>query len=207
MAEESQPGGSEDTLPDRPFMPEAEVLALADLLRGSRNYLEFGSGGSTRLAMDINVPHIVSVETSRAYAELVRTYRDRVLTKSRLDVLVADIGNTGAWGYPTTSCDRVKWPNYSLGIWDQMPSDFTPDFILIDGRFRVATLMTAFLHVNAGCMIMIDDFMTRDRAYGAILEVVHPIRTIGRAGLFEASNALNRKGVIDVLRRFIFDPR
>jgi hypothetical protein len=40
-------------VPDTPFMPERNVTALAEAMRGAACYLEYGAGGSTVLASKI----------------------------------------------------------------------------------------------------------------------------------------------------------
>ena len=58
-------------VPALPHMPEAGIAKLRELLTVSQCYLEYGSGGSTRLAASLDVPIIYSVESDQAFLNAV----------------------------------------------------------------------------------------------------------------------------------------
>jgi hypothetical protein len=78
-----------------PHMSAAEVVVLQDLMRsGVSRYLEFGSGGSTLMAVRAHIKTIVSVESDPQWAAAVRSDPE---IAPRIDdcsavVLHADIG-------------------------------------------------------------------------------------------------------------------
>jgi hypothetical protein len=53
-----------------------------------------------------------------------------------------DIGEVGAWGYPTNSTNSRTWPSYSESI---LKYGHEADLVLVDGRFRVACALYAVL--------------------------------------------------------------
>lgn len=129
-----------------PHMSAAETELFKKYLGVTKKYVEFGAGGSLCLAVGIeSINTLYGVEGDKRWLNHMMLDA-RILenvTRGRLHLFHADIGPTGDWSVPLNAKHVSRWPFYSLGIWRHLPKDF--DFILIDGRFRVACALVALL--------------------------------------------------------------
>jgi len=123
----------------------------------SRNYLEFGMGGSTIAAIEKGLP-VVSVESDQTWISNVKaTISDRFPEKAKnFKPLFIDIGPTREWGIPCSKDKQHLWPNYFMSVWAQLEED--PDFVLIDGRFRTACFFSCLFALPPTAKIAIHDF-------------------------------------------------
>lgn len=138
-------------------MNQQEIDLFSETIKNSRNYLEYGAGGSTKLVTGLGtIKQIVSVESDPDYI------RDHVMDapevrnaveNGRLQFLTPDIGPTGDWGSPLDLSKRHLWPNYAQCPYE---SDFIPDLILIDGRFRVACALVAAFKAPEATVLLHD---------------------------------------------------
>src|SRR4051812_3128434 len=95
-------------------MTRPEAVLFESFLRASRNYLEFGSGGSTVMASQNVKERIVSVNSSREWLDKVAAAVTNLPGKKpELILRHVDIGPTKEWGYPTSAEARSRWPAYS----------------------------------------------------------------------------------------------
>jgi hypothetical protein len=148
-----------------PRMSNAELSLFKSFLRCSTGYVEFGSGGSTCLASEMAKGAITSVDSSKDWQNKVREI-------CPADLVYVDIGPVGEWGYPTDPTTEPSWPAYYETIWDRCPVSFDADLYLVDGRFRVACVMSILLHCRPDAVIMVHDFASRKH--------YHPIREVAR---------------------------
>ena len=198
---------SVQSVPERPHMPEPVIAWLEEKLRLSTCFLEYGSGGSTRLAASIGVPHIVSVESDRAFAAAVHAAVTSSETQSLCKVIHADIGRTKGWGHPVGFEAFRRWPNYSLAPWDFLRGNHpAPDLILIDGRFRVACFLASLLEAQPGTAILFDDYGDRVARYGHVEAFVRPAEQIDRSAVFVVPEKLPIRAVARSLARFACIP-
>lgn len=194
-------------VPDRPHMPEAVVSWLEAQLRRSRCFLEFGSGGSTRLAASLNVPEIVTIESDPTFMDAVRAALEKDQTASNCALIYADVGQTQQWGYPLNFAGFRRWPNYALGAWDYLRENrLSPDLILIDGRFRVGCFLVSLLDARPGTKILFDDYDDRKEVYGSVEKFVTPTRLLDRSAVFTVPEKLPRQAVARALARYISIP-
>ena len=163
--------------------------AFGERLARSRSYLEFGSGASTLLAGRLGVP-TVAVESDRFFARSVRAALPPGAPVRFADV---DIGVTIEWGKPLHSRPtpaRVRrWSSYVTAPYALL--DGFPDFILVDGRFRLACALEAVRRARAGghaATMMFDDYIDRPQYHGIEAHIGAP-RMMGRAAFFELDPA------------------
>lgn len=142
-------------------MSQSEIEMFLETVKGSRNYLEYGSGGSTKtlakLFPDISV---TSVESDAEFIQkevMQDEHVQNALKAGMLKFLVPDLGPVGKWGYPTDQSKIHLWPNYALC---PFMHGYQPDFILIDGRFRVACGLLAALQAPAA-KVLVHDYTIR----------------------------------------------
>lgn len=139
-----------------------------DTLKASKRYLEFGTGGSTYLAAKFD-KEFVAVDSDRFFLRSVqKKIRDDGYAKPVGQTFrYADIGLTAHWGRPIgpgmDSPKRLeKFRRYS-DIPPESLAGGTPDFVLVDGRFRVACVLKALrlLRQESGWTIAMDDYGDR----------------------------------------------
>jgi hypothetical protein len=70
-------------------------------------------------------------------------------------------------------------------------ADLRPDLVLIDGRFRVACLMTVLLRIQRPVRVLFDDYADRPK-YQRAEALVRPRRMIGRMAEFEVDPGMIR---------------
>lgn len=172
-------------VPARPHMPKAAVEFLDEQLKASKCFLEYGAGGSTRLAMRNKVPVIYSVESDPDFAHAMRRIIKREKGESQVKITVPPIGPTKIWGYPENKESVGKWPIYPLGIWDTIAAaGHMPDLALVDGRFRLACTLTCLLKMKPGSTIIFDDYVGRERRYKDIESIIEPVALKDRTAVF-----------------------
>lgn len=196
------------SVPERPHMPEASVAHLEARLKTSKCYLEYGSGGSTRTAAALGVAHVFSVESDKHFAEAVRQATAKEPRVGSIFVHTVDVGETGAWGMPTSSLASKLWPDYPLGIWRFIKkARVSPDLVLIDGRFRVACFLTAVMNTRPGTQILMDDYVGREKRYARVEAIVPLKETISRMAVFETPESYDSRALAEALARAVLDPR
>jgi len=192
------------TVPEIPHLVPSAIEWLMQELPGVQRYLEFGAGGSTRLAASMGVPLIVSVESDPDFAQAVR---DAVAgtPKSNVEVIHVDIGPIKAWGSPIDTSKKRTWWHYPTVGWDRFTGKSGPDLIVIDGRFRPACFLLSLLRAAPGTKILFDDYAERP-AYKVVERFVEPTKMLGRSAVFFVPKQLDRPEVAKELEISYFKP-
>lgn len=190
----------------RPAMRPRELALVTALMSRARHMLEFGAGGSTTLALKLGVSRIVAVESDASWIERLKADEAaaRAITEGRLRLLHADIGATVALGAPADRAARERWPDYASLPWAHVDQDAL-DLVLIDGRFRVACIMQAVLHVRPQTLIAVHDFWNRP-AYHAVLPYLDPVARRERLGVFRPKPAFDRAEAEQLFTRSAYLP-
>ncbi|WP_168709721.1 tetratricopeptide repeat protein [Brenneria roseae] len=190
-------------IPDRPRMSEKEIQLFERYLKQAKSYFEFGSGGSTKLAAKNDV-EIFGVESDKQWVETLKK-EGGPLCK----VEYVDIGPTQAWGYPVNNTYREKYPDYSEAI---LQYDSAFDFILVDGRFRIACTLNAIKHTLekqkniADTLIFIHDFWNRPN-YHAVLMFLDIEEKVDSAGVFKLKNHIDIALLNKMLEEYKYIPQ
>ena len=183
-----------------PRMSNEEAALFLAFVRNSRNYVEFGTGGSTVVASRHVQSSILSVDSSQDWLDQVSTACASSQTKPEL--IFIDIGPTGEWGYPIDASMKSRWPDYHSAIW-KMPHSARADLYFVDGRFRVACFAQIVLHGNPNAIIGIHDFGSRPR-YHCVREIAREVATAGDISFFRP---LAEKDAAEaILRSFRTEP-
>jgi hypothetical protein len=173
-------------------LPEEVAEALTAIYSEGVVVLEYGSGGSTFLALDANEENIIySCETdARWLSELSSEIALRQLSH-RFFPVFQDVGQTKEWGYP---CFDKQSYDESRGIqfvqapilpWRVMQRHgVSPDIVFIDGRFRVASFLATYLNVSRPCTVVFDDYRDRE-CYHVVECILKPSGFIDRTAFFE----------------------
>ncbi|MEO8175983.1 MAG: hypothetical protein ABI626_04920 [Sphingomicrobium sp.] len=176
---------------DAPWFDREGVEAFKDELAKASSYLEYGSGGSPVLADRAGIP-VVIVEADPYFAQAVRSR----ISGRKVDLLNPNMGLIGFYGTPLLR-RRAKSRRYIEAPYPRAPF---PDFILIDGRYRVACALSAAKHANeAGrrAMLMFDDYARR-RYYHQVEEHLGQPQLRGRAAFFTVGTREVEQSAIDL---------
>ncbi|WP_374408325.1 heparinase II/III family protein [Pelagerythrobacter sp.] len=161
-----------------PRMQEDEVTYVTCNYQNADVILEYGSGGSTRVAAHMHGKLVMSVESDLDRARQLR--RDLAGAASPVILQHVDIGEVAPSGRPLT--DR-SWRNshgYANSVWDQ-PWFRQPDIVLINGRFRTACLASVILRTNRPVKVLFDDY---GEHFQLIERAAKPVKTVGRMAEF-----------------------
>jgi hypothetical protein len=169
-------------IPDEPHMSDYEKIRFVSLLKASEYYLEYGSGSSTIFARDLGVPNIVSVESDKRWYKAVKK---RIGNDEAHHILYVDIGKTNKWGTPKTDRNWSNYSQYALAPWlYYTDAEFSPNLILIDGRFRVACFLATLLFGKTDSDILFHDYKKR-KNYQVIEKFIEPITMIDNMAYFK----------------------
>jgi hypothetical protein len=161
--------------PDADFQGE-EFSFLREALGKSKYYGEYGVGASTTWVYRNFGCQIRAVETDAHWIELATI--DAAFP--RCEIVHVDVGPIESWGYPRTYASAEKFPQYFDAIFGD---NFSPDVILIDGRFRVACFLTSVKRAKPGTIIIFDDYPERP-LYHVVEEVLSPEKVGSRQAKF-----------------------
>ena len=121
-----------------PAMTRDEIAILSKYTNKCVSYFEFGVGGSTVHVFNNSDCKIRGVDSSLEWLDNVQ----RVVDSERVLLNHIDIGPIGGWGRPVDDKFKHKWCDYSMSIHE---TDVVPDFILVDGRFRVGCILQSII--------------------------------------------------------------
>ncbi|WP_256822860.1 MULTISPECIES: tetratricopeptide repeat protein [unclassified Pseudomonas] len=162
----------------------AEVAAYVKKLYTQASViLEYGSGGSTLLAANMPDKTVISVENDARWAQDMQAWIANAVLPSRPMIYPVDVGETGKWARPKNARHWKKFHTYPLRVWDE-PFFEQPDVILIDGRFRIACFVTAYLRATKPVIVLFDDYLDR-RHYHVVERLLAPTAFVGRMARFD----------------------
>lgn len=191
-----------------PRMSEAEA-ALMDKYTPDGCVLEFGAGGSSAFFAKKGVRQLISVESDREWINrmLLGNSTLRQWAKAgRWRPFHVQIGATGEWGFPLSQEPAVAWLNYHQAIWDAVDAAAL-DFVLVDGRFRVACALQLLLRAREKTpRILVHDFAQREY-YAVLLEFFDVVEQAETAVILDRKAPVPLAEVALCLQRHQFDNR
>ena len=188
-------------------MSKNERVLFDKLINKSRNYLEFGLGGSTIRAIQKSNAKIYTVESSPEWIGYMRQYTIlRFFENKRLFIFCVDIGTTREWGYPVTGKVQNTFDCYSSSVFESIDAK-TLDLVLVDGRFRVACTLKIILECNKNndLKILIHDFWNR-KNYHVLLKYLDELGKADTMGIFSIKKNINLKSVKEDLEVYKTNP-
>lgn len=171
-------------------LPSNESDHLRAAYADARVILEYGSGGSTRVAAEMPGKLVFSVESDRDWATSLQAELDGAGLPSPAIVYYVDIGRTGLWGRPVDSSSWQKFHRFPTAIWNE-PFFRHPDLVLIDGRFRAACFVATCMAITRPVRLLFDDYNERP-VYQLVEEIARPARMIGRMAEFQLEPGMIR---------------
>ena len=187
------------------LMSPSEKDLLKKYTSTSKEYLEFGSGGSTFYVLK-NSPSamVISVESDAGWIEFIRKWNYiRESEKNRLRIHIVDIGQTGEGGVPVQMERKHSFPDYSSSVFSQINPEYI-DTVLVDGRFRVACILQTILHCSQDVVILVHDFKNRFY-YHAILNFLDEIEFTETLAVFKIKPDINYDKVRECYEYFKYD--
>ena len=189
-----------------PAMSAAEQDLLRAALAGRQAGLEFGCGGSTALLLEAGLPRLLSADSDAGW--LRRVAADPrcapALAEGRLRLLHCHIGATGNWGWPKDAGCLPQWPGYWRDPWE---SAGLVDFVLVDGRFRVAAALNGMPRLAPGGVLAVHDFWTRAAYQAPLLRHFALLGSAGSLALLEPKRPADAALLAADLTAHGFDPR
>ncbi|MGJ8587099.1 MAG: glycosyltransferase family 2 protein [Yoonia sp.] len=164
-------------------LPNESAELVRKCYQRSKNILEYGSGGSTALALELGADRVVAVESDKTWARDISAKLSSHFDNDRFWIHHADIGPTRAWGRPLNAKSFREFYRYPTEIWDQL-GDWHPDVVFIDGRFRAACFLTTMLRIQRPVTVLFDDYISR-KQYHMVEQFAKPVETAGRLVRFE----------------------
>lgn len=163
-------------------MTDPEIAALRMAYQGAACILEYGAGGSTVLAGDLATEAVFAVESDAVWLRKLKRWFDHARPQVSVTLHHGNIGATRAWGHPAEPLKPALWGNYPLSVWDR-PDFLHPDVVLIDGRFRLACMITTLVKITRPVLVLVDDYIDRPY-YHRIEDLVGPPDMCGRMARF-----------------------
>ena len=158
-------------------------------------YAEYGCGLSTLYSTNIAKKRTISVDTDINWVQKIK---DNLLESNIIDIHYIDIGPTGNWGMPQSYSKRNNFKNYLNIIWS---NNDKPDFVLIDGRFRIASFLTSLKFAEKNTIICFDDYVNR-KIYNIVEEFEQPFLLNERQAYFKVSKDYDLEKLNNLIDKF-----
>lgn len=141
-----------------PYLKPNDKQMFYKYLQTATHYFEYGSGGSTyQAASSENIQKVYSVESD---FEWHNKLKEILHDKTNISFFYNEMdASPNDWGNPGPKSTPVQWEQYS-SYYPQLPPEERRkvDFILVDGRFRVACCLKSFAYMSDSCILAFDDF-------------------------------------------------
>lgn len=174
-------------------LSEKEQNFLIKHCKHCKNYLEFGSGGSTFLVLlQTDIKNVTSIESDSNWIKYLEKW-EFIKQEKRLKFRYINIGEVGFLGIPQDPKAKNLYPLYSSEIFKEN-NNF--DFVFIDGRFRVACTIQTILNCNKNTTILIHDFNNREE-YHYILKYLDIIDTMDTMCIFKIKEKINKEELLN----------
>lgn len=143
------PTRPEPSLLHRPRCDAAETDFLMSAIQSvpdRRWYMEYGASGTAKIACSVGYRLISILDSDAQHIKRI-TAEFGPEKNVNFRPLHADIGQVDNLGFPTDLVGARRWPNYVMKPWYCPPQDSIamPDFIFVNGTFRMACCLNAAL--------------------------------------------------------------
>ena len=173
-------------------MTRVEQELLADTYSQSESVFEWGMGSSTLIAEHMGIQRLTAVDSASVW---VKTCRTKVRQQYKL--VHVNIGDVKKFGNPKDESRKEQWPDYSTAVSNETEPF---DVYLIDGRFRVACALQAFLHGTNTSLVLIHDFQRPD--YQPVLDVANVVRRVGQLVVLQKKASVTTKTLTSLWEKY-----
>ena len=173
-------------------------------LESSKTYGEYGVGKSTKYVAKNSRAKIISVDSDLKWIDKTRSEIGQIKLKLKsIDLHYVNLGPVGEWGRPLSYDNIDNADEYANYIWSQK---MVPDFVLIDGRFRVYCFLTSVQKAPKNTVIFFDDYVER-KHYHIVEKFVKPHELNARQAIFKVDKIENRELIQSYINhfKFVFD--
>ncbi|MEI0489731.1 hypothetical protein [Brachyspira pulli] len=192
------------------LMTEDERELFVKSISESKEYLEFGSGGSTFIALKTTKANITSVESDIDWINHMRDNKTIFEEEQfcRLKFVHIDVGEISAMGMPKDKSKIENYPKYSEEIFEILDQNKIDkiDTVLIDGRFRVACALNTILNCNKNTKIIIHDFFNREE-YHVVLNYLDTVEKANTLGVFKIKENINKDEINKLIEQYKYNPQ
>lgn len=192
------------------LMTEDERELFVKSISESKEYLEFGSGGSTFIVLKTTNANIISIESDINWINHMRDNKTIFEEEQfcRLKFVHIDIGEISIMGMPKDKSKLESYPKYSEEIFKILDKNKIDkiDTVLIDGRFRVACTLNTILNCNENTKIIIHDFFNRDE-YHIVLNYLDIIEKANTLGVFKIKENINKNEISNIIEQYKYNPK
>ena len=176
-------------------------ILFKKLINNSKTYLEYGSGKSTLWTLRNTNNKIYSIETDSYWKQKIF---DSVSDEEdeRLNLKLIDIGPVKNFGRPISYFNYKNFYEYTDYYWKK---NIQPDFILIDGRFRVCSFLSCLKYAKEGTPILFDDYTER-KFYHIVEELISVHEYNENQALFvrPKKNLIDHNKLNEMIKNFRF---
>ena len=144
----------------QPHLKKNDITMFYNYLKNATVYFEYGSGGSTYQASILkNIKKIYSVESDIQWQNKLK----QLITNPNIHYIFNEMNTQPiTWGHPGKYATNIQKKNYSSHMINLSKEEQKNiDFVLIDGRFRVACCLKCYDIIKDNCIIAFDDFLIR----------------------------------------------
>lgn len=166
-----------------------------EAVQDCENYAEYGCGESTLYMNRLKGCDIQVAETDLGWAQSIGARTDE-----RVKIFHIDVGEVRQWGRPIGYEKRAAFRSYFAAPFS---GGFSPEVVLIDGRFRVACFLYTIMHASPGTVIIFDDYADRP-PYHVVEEVIAPVEVNDRQAKFVIPHADLTTPAAELLEKFEF---
>ena len=152
----------------KPHFGDNDLFLFYKYLQKCSVYFEYGSGGSTyQASIRDNIECIYSVESDIQWQKKL----EQTINTDKITYFFNEMNTKpNTWGNPgpnSTPHQKKKYSSFMQTLSKNEQNKI--DFVLIDGRFRVACCLKCFDIINETCFIAFDDFLNRPH-YHVVLD-------------------------------------
>ena len=189
-------------LNESPLTSKKAANEIKRRIKSAKNYIEYGSGGSTLYATKY-CEKIISIESDFEFQKKIQKKVNK-----NCKVIYSDIGKTIEFGVPITN-DINTFLNpdgtkYALEPWK---FKFSPDLILVDGRYRVICLLTSLIkNKNTNCIYLFDDYFSRSY-YSVVSTYVELLKKVDNLAIFKVKKNINKSRIRKIINLYKNDFR
>jgi len=123
-------------------LTDVDRMTVSKNYRKANSVFEWGLGESTMIADHVGVPRYAGIDSDPSYVAKIRAK----VSDKHFRFYFADIGETVQWGNPKQN-HRKNFYNYQIA--PLMSEVMAFDVYMVDGRYRLACLVMAFLHASS----------------------------------------------------------
>ena len=186
----------------KPWFKKNDELMFYKYLKKTEIYFEYGIGGSTyQAAINKNIKYIYSVESDENWFNKLKKILKNNEKVNFIFNEMETLPNT--LGKPGVNCPIFKKISYS-NQFTLLNKEIIKkiNFILIDGRFRIACCLKLFDLINNDCYIAFDDFFRRP-IYNIVLDYYDIIEeTIDKSMVILKKKETIEKVPLDIIKKY-----